>query len=223
MRLEKTRPIVFLACFICFVGCEMPSRWIELQPPVIEQPIANIPNGVRWTNWPDAKGSGSCVIASSCSLFEWSNRPDLAKKFRQSYAGGQTEESIKKKYRANKIKFVCTCAQNHNEYSSSRNTAEDRGFDYGDPAILDWATQTRRGAIIWYFDNHCVTFCGFGQHNGQEVAFLLDNNRTQQFIPIERNQFLRNWRSKYGGFAAVPLNVPVPPIPFQGYSVLGGK
>lgn len=205
---------------MCFAGCDS-SQWVELPSPAIESPSANIPKSVRWTNWPDRNGSGSCVIASSCSLFEWANRPELAKKFRQSYAGGQTEESIKKKYRQNGIKFVCTAAQDRNEYSSSRNTPEDQGFDYGDPAILEFATATRRAAIIWYFDNHCVTFCGFGQFNGQEVAFLLDNNRTERFIPIEKSQFLRNWRSKYGGFAAVPLNIPVPPIPFQGYATKG--
>lgn len=189
-----------LLCLLVFVtGCES-KQWRELPCPMVEVPAANVPASLRYRNWPDRNGSGSCVIASSCSLFEWANRPDLARKFRQSYAGGQTESSIKAKYRDNQIQYV----------------APSRDQDYGDPALLEWASATRRAAIIWYFPNHCVTFCGFSQWQGKEVAWLLDNNRTERFIPIPKNQFISEWR-KYGGFAAVPLLTPAPSLPFQGY------
>jgi len=189
-----------LLSLVC-TGCNE-QRWREIPPPVIEVPAANVPAVLRYKNWPAANGAGSCVIASSCSAFEWSNRPDLANKFRRSYSGGQTETSIKEKYRANQIRFV----------------APDQNHEYGDPSLLEWISATRRAAIIWYFPNHCVTFCGFSQWQGKEVAWLLDNNRTERFIPIPKNQFISEWRS-YGGFCAVPLLTPAPSLPFQGYEV----
>ena len=88
--------------------------------------------------------------------------------------------------------------------------------EYGNPEFLEWAAKTRRMAIIWYFPNHCVSFCGFGKQNGREVAWLLDNNRTKKFIPIEKNQFIAEWRG-YGGFALIPTMTPAPSVPFQGY------
>lgn len=193
---------IVLLCLLALTGCES-RQWRELQRPFVEVPGANVPASLRYKNWPDARGSGSCVIASSCSLFEWSNRPDLARKFRQSYAGGQTESSIKSKYQASRIQYI----------------APSSDKEYGDPALLEWASATRRAAIIWYFPNHCVTFCGFSWLNGREVAWLLDNNRTERFIPIEKQKFLSEWRG-YGGFAAVPLLTPAPSLPFQGYEVI---
>lgn len=191
--------LVALVLILFCVGCDS-SQWLELPANPPEMPVANIPKSLRQTNWADSRGSGSCVIASSCSAFQWINRPELVKLFRTQYAGGQTESSIKAKWRANRIPFVCT----------------ETDAEHGDPAILEWATKTRRAAIIWYFPNHCVTFVGFGLWDGREVAWLLDNNRVGQFIPIDKQTFIRNWRS-YGGFAAIPLEHPVPARPWQGY------
>jgi hypothetical protein len=182
-----------------FAGCES-TQWREIAATQKEIPAANVPLVLRQTNWPDAKGSGSCVIASSCSVWQWCNRPDLAEKFRKSYAGGQTDSSIKAKWKAARIAFV----------------APEKDAEYGDPEALQWASDTRRAAIIWYFPNHCVTFCGFSNYQGKEVAWLLDNNRTKQFIPIEKRQFISEWRS-YGGFYAIPLLTPAPSLPFPGY------
>ena len=191
---------VFMIC-MC-VGCE--EQWREVSAAFTEVPAANVPLKLREKNWPDRNGSGSCVIASSCSVLQWHNRPDLASKFRKSYAGGQTEKTITDIWRANKIPFI---APRTNE-------------DYGDPELLQWASDTRRAAIIWYFSNHCVTFCGFSTHKGQEVAWILDNNRIERFIPIPKQQFLTEWRGRYGGWAAVPLLTPAPSLPFPGYEVL---
>ena len=193
--------IVLGLIILFFAGCES-AQWQEIACPEIEAPAANVPLALRQSNWADAKGSGSCVIASSCSVFHWANRPDLAAKFRKSYAGGQTDSSIKAKWKDARITFV----------------APNRDDEYGDPDALQWASDTRRAAIIWYFPNHCVTFCGFSQHQGREVAWLLDNNRTKQFIPVEKRQFISEWR-KFGGFYATPLLTPAPSLPFPGYEV----
>lgn len=202
---------LLLLCLLVSVGC-VESRLVELPAPPKEIPAANIPDSLRYKNWPDRNGSGSCVIASSCSAFEWANRPDLAAKFRKTYAGGQTESSIIQKYRENRVSFVAT---------QSPEVANRSGtWRYGDPGILEWCSATRRACIIWYFPNHCVTFVGFSVWNGQEVAWLLDNNRKERFIPIPKDQFLTEWRGKYGGFAAVPLLTPAPSLPYKGFEVL---
>lgn len=196
---------------VLLVGCAETHQLRELPPPAEEIPAANIPLSVRYKNWPDAKGSGSCVIASSCSALEWVNQPKLAEKFRKTYAGGQTETSILEKYRANKIPFVAT--------KSREEVSQKGGYAYGDPNILELCSATRRACIIWYFPNHCVTFVGFSQWQGREVAWLLDNNRKERFIPIPKQQFLTEWRG-FGGFAAIPWLTPAPSIPFPGYEVL---
>ncbi len=202
---------VIAVCFVSLLtGCT-DQQWREITCPSIEVPAANVPASLRYTNWADRNGSGSCVIASSCSAFEWFNRPELAAKFRKTYAGGQTETSILNKYLDSKIPFVAT--------RPAEIVAKLGGYRYGDPRILELCSSTRRACVIWYFPNHCVTFVGFSQWQGQEVAWLLDNNRKERFIPIPKSQFLTEWRG-FGGFAAIPWLTPAPSLPFQGYEVL---
>jgi len=65
-----------------------------------------------------------------------------------------------------------------------------------------------------------VTFAGFGKDaNGREVAWILDNNRPERFIPVEKGEFLRRWAG-YGGFALTTLYEPFPPTPWQAIEVL---
>lgn len=206
------RQLVALLILVLFTGCSIESetKWVELQPQRIEQPASNLPVSLRHTNWADRAGSGSCVIASSASTFEWFNRPDLAHKFRTSYAGGQTESTTIAKWKANGIPFVATKSL----YDIQR---DGGGIPHGDPEFLEWVTRTRRMAIIWFYQSHCVNFCGFGIHQGKPVAWLLDNNKIKNFIPVPKDQFIRDWRNSYGGFAATPLYTPAPQLPFQGY------
>ena len=201
--LNATLLAVWACLGLVFVSGCTDRQWQEISAPVIEIPSANVPRPLRWENWRDANGSGSCVIASSCSVWEWSNRPELAERFSKAYAGGQTEKSIKDKWRENGISFV----------------APDKDHEYGDPEYLEWASKTRRAAIIWFFPNHCVTFVGFSEWQGKEVAWLLDNNRVGQFIPIEKKSFISQWRG-FGGFCAIPLLTPAPSLPFQGFEVV---
>lgn len=198
--------VSFLLLFAAICGC-VPSepRWIALPGQPAEIPPANLPVAMRPHNWTDNTGSGSCVIASSVYHFHWANRPDLAAHFRRAYAGGQTAASVEKKWRECGIPFVSTYNANPN-------------FDRsGDPEFLEWASRTRRGAIIWYFPNHCVHFCGYSIVNGQEYAILNDNNRESVHIRIPKKQFLTAWRG-YGGYACTALLSPSPSLPFQAYA-----
>lgn len=191
------RPILLIGILLFAIGCDQ-SQW-RFVPVPPESPIANVPTKLRQKNWVDRAGSGSCVIASSCSLLRWHNQDQIADYFRRAYAGGQTARSIKDIWNQHKIPF--------------------EQEEHGRPEFLDWCSNTRRPAIIWFFDSHCVTFCGFGMHQGRQVAWLLDNNRVERFIPIERNAFIRAWRG-YGGFAMATTLEPCPPLPAQGYEVI---
>lgn len=189
---------VCLLASLALVGCAPEPQWVSLPSVPPEVPPVNVPLSLRQTNWPDARGSGSCVIASSISHLHWCNRPDLAARFRASYAGGQTASSIQRIWQANGLPYVCT---------------ED-----GDPTFLEWASRTRRGAILWYFPSHCCTFCGYSVVDGVEHAMILDNNRVRQFIRIPKREFLTRWRG-YGGFAMTAILPPAPPLPSRGYEV----
>ncbi|QDV23570.1 hypothetical protein [Aureliella helgolandensis] len=181
------------------IGCDVDRvpEMVAYPAPPPEIPVANLPASLRQTNWEHSgNGQGSCVHASSCSHFRWQGKQSLAAAWRREYAGGETAYSILTKWRAEQIPFVFT--------------------ENGEPSVLEWASDTRRGAIIWYYPQHCVTFCGFSEMNGVEYAFILDNNRTGQFLAIEKHAFLRAWRS-YGGFAAIAVFTPTGPLPWPAY------
>lgn len=195
--MTRTALMAVIAISLFSIGCES-AQWREIRYPP-EVPVANVPTKLRQTNWVDRTNSGSCVIASSVSLLRWHNEDAIADYFRRNYAGGQTATSIKRIWAQHKIPME---------------SEED-----GRPEFLDWCSNTRRPAIIWFFPNHCVTFVGFSNWNGRQVAWLLDNNRVERFIPIERGEFIRAWRS-YGGFAMATTLEPCPPLPKQGYEVI---
>lgn len=202
--------LLLIALLASSIGCVESDRLVRLpdQPPEI--PASNLPLPLRQKNWVDARGSGSCVIASTVYHFRWMGQPQIADYFRKTYAGGQTDTSIRKFWRAAKIPYACT---------GDIQNDKDADMAYGDPEFLEWASRTRRGAIIWYFDSHCVTFCGFSKIDRQEFALLCDNNRVEKFIRIPKRQFLTNWRG-YGGFACTALLPPAPRLPFEGYQLV---
>lgn len=192
--------LLLIAGFLLgLIGCGPAPRpkLVSVAPPPVEIPVANLPPELRQTNWSHPRnGQGSCVHASSMSHFRWQGKFQLADGWGRRYAGGETAYSILTKWVDNRIPFAFT--------------------DEGDPAFLDWATATRRGSIIWYYPSHCVTFVGFGQMNGREYAFIVDNNRTNQFLAIEKLAFIRAWRG-YGGFSATALFTPTGPLPWPAY------
>jgi hypothetical protein len=178
-----------------FAGCDVDQEVIDFESEVqaIEQPIANLPGPLRYTNWTSRAGKGSCVIASSCSMAAWCGENELADFLRRSYSGGQTQTSIQEKLTAAQVPFICT--------------------ESTDVAVLEYATRTRRMAIVWFYPRHCVSFCGFGvSPEGWECAWLLDNNRVEEFIPVPKDQFIRDW-NQYGGFGLVAILTPAPPLP----------
>lgn len=187
------------------VGCStQPTIEVRLlsQPPqLVDNPPFQLPRALRQENWrAQGTGEGSCVIASTISMVRWQQQYELAAYLRQKHEGGQTASGIQSHLTRARVPFVCT--------------------ETADPNFLEWATVSRRGAIIWFFPYHCVTFCGFGKGPaGNQVAWILDNNRTERFIPIEKSEFLRRWAG-YGGFALTTLYEPAPPTPWRALEVL---
>ncbi len=155
--------------------------------PVTELPVCNLPQELRVQNY---KG-GSCVHASTGSDFNWLHEYELQKWWNKTYAYGESYNGLTSKLRKNKIQFYDTAN--------------------GDVSVLDRCTAERRMATIFYYPSHSINFVGF--QNG--YAYLLDNNRTDVWIRVPRDTFIRNWKG-YGGVAVVPLiGSPAPPLPWK--------
>ena len=194
------RPICLLLLFglaVC-LGCQSvpQTRLVPNPPPAAEIPVANLPESLRPYNWTDVGGSGSCVNASTVYMLRWRGMEAMADWWRANHAGGETDSTIRKHHDAAGIRYVFTRA--------------------ADASFLDWCSRTRRGAIIWFYERHCISFVGFATVEGREYAFLNDNNRPQRFIRIERGAFIRRWAG-YGGFGLSQLNPPVPPPLYPAY------
>ncbi len=183
----------FLVLFLCMsFGCKPSTQYALLPATSAEIPGANLPVALRQTNWLGSAREGSCVHASSIYVLRWNGQYELAEKWRKIYGNGETGSGIMRKLTDEKVPF----------YATAR----------GDVRVLEYATKTRRAAIIWFFDSHCVTFCGFAKDSdGKEYAYICDNNRVQQFIKIEKQSFIRRWQTQYDGFACCFLGVPLPP------------
>lgn len=147
-------------------------------------PAMNPPFELRQTNW----GGGSCVYASLTTNLRWQNLPKQADYVRRTRSGGAGPSDLRS-----------VMDELHLDYASTST---------GDVAFLERASDTRRGAVIFYFPNHSINFCGF--YNG--YAYLLDNNRTGNYLTIPKDQFIRSWQKDYGGFAFTPVYVPAPPL-----------
>jgi len=92
-----------------------------------------------------------------------------------------------------------------------------RFTEKADPRFLDWASNERLGAILWWKPSHCCTFVGWvNDVNGAQHAAILDNNYVNQFEYVPREQFVRLWAG-YGGFALSVENDPTISLPYKSY------
>lgn len=197
-------PACLLTLILCCSGCEVrivtsdgrqrtewlaatvpPSPAVAVASPYKGVPPVDLPVELRCANY----AGGSCTHASLISLLRWQGLDEVADYWRRHYSGGA---------------YVTDLAA----------IAEPWGLRYayttdGDAEFLAWCSRTRRGAAIYYYTNHSVTFAGY--RDGEAV--LLDNNRTGRLIRIPKETFLANWRS-YGGGALTVVYSPSPPRPW---------
>jgi hypothetical protein len=150
-------------------------------------------------NWLGKLGQGSCVHASLTNHLRWLNMYDKGEMWRSKYEDGEYDTRLEKRLKAEGLEFVST--------------------RQSDPRFLDWASGTRRGAILWWKPSHCCWFCGWVTVNGKQYAAVLDPNRPGKFELTPREQFIRLWAG-YGGFALTVLAPPSSSLTWQSYEVL---
>lgn len=187
-------------CLLLLVaGCNTVTRVRALPEPPAEQPAANLPANLHQRNWTGPLNQGSCVHASMVNHLRWLNRFELADRWRATYSDGEYDSRLRRRLDANNIDYAFTLK--------------------ADPRFLDWATATRRGAILWWKPSHCCTFAGFVVRDGKQYAAILDNNYPGRFELTPREQFVRLWAG-YGGFALTVLNDPTTSLPYRSYEVI---
>lgn len=192
--MTRFRALILLCIFAALAGCSATSaKYRALPAPPRETPAVNPPYSIRQTNWLSPQREGSCVHASLSSMLHWQNQFELAKKWRAQYSGGEYSDRLRDRLDAAKIPYA---------YTEKANLQ-----------LLDDAHASRRGAILWWKPSHCCTFVGWAKSkDGTTYAVILDNNRTQSYELVERNQFHKQWAG-YGGFALMTLfDPPSPPI-----------
>jgi hypothetical protein len=196
---------LFAAAFLGFlvsVGCDVPGPQVvrALPTPAIEQPPANLPPGLHQRNWTGPLRQGSCVHASLTSHLRWLNEYEKGERWRRTYSDGEFDDRLRDRLDAAGIDYAYT--------------------GKADPRFLDWASETRRGAICWWKPSHCCTFMGWvTKPDGKQYAAILDNNYPGRFELTPREQFVRLWAG-YGGFALAVLSEPASSIPYQSYEVV---
>lgn len=200
-RMPSSQPLILIALLL-IGGCSLPgmrSQVRALPVPEIEQPPANLPRELHQRNWTGTLRQGSCVHASLTSHLRWLNQYEVGERWRRTYGDGEYETRL-------------------------RNRLDAAGIDYAftnkaDPRFLDWASETRRGAICWWKPSHCCTFMGWVNRPDGQYAAILDNNYPGRFELTKREQFVRLWAG-YGGFALSVIGEPASSIPYQSYEIV---
>lgn len=206
--------LLLLAC----AGCDVvPQEYRVRQLPArtAEVPGANIPKALRIHNWEGSQGEGSCVHATTKNSLVWLCDFENAKNW--NYENGETANGLLSKLDKKGIPHISTQNGNHR--------------------YLEWASDLRLPAIIWWKPSHCCMFAGFVSGKAlleyypstvdssgnridpeSEYAAILDNNRIAAFEYTEKSRFIRLWHG-YGGFAAIILKDPTTSMPYESYQL----
>lgn len=157
----------------------------------IVRDLADIPINLRQENWGTITG-GSCAHASAITLLRWHSYDYLADWWRTSYSGGEILPGTASKLTHAKVKYAYT-----NKF---------------DMSFLTWCARNRLGAIIYHVPAfHAVNMVDL---TPTEV-YLLDNNRIQDYIIMNRRIFENQWRTNNNGtsWALTIVDTPPPPWP----------
>ncbi|WP_246146380.1 hypothetical protein [Rubripirellula lacrimiformis] len=197
----KAIRLIFAIALALVCGCDLvPKTARPLPMPEIEQPPANLPAQLHQRNWRGELGQGSCAHASLVSHLRWLNLFDMGERWRATYGDGEWESRIRQRLDAAGLDYSYTLK--------------------ADPRFLDWASDTRRGAILWWKPGHCCTFMGWVEGaDGRQYAAILDNNRPGYWEFTERQQFVRLWAG-YGGFALSVHGDPASSMPYKSYEII---
>ena len=170
-------------------------------PYLREIPAVNIPQALRVSNWSAWDGEGSCAHAAIAALLNWQGQYDVARWWTDTYSGGETPAGLAAKANAIGLDFAETTD--------------------GDESFLEWAVNTRRGAVVAIRASYLYPDSG-GYHavclvhmDAKDVG-LLDNNDTRKIVWKSRDGFLREWQSNYWRWAVTPVYNPPPKLPWVG-------
>lgn len=191
--------LIALMWTVAFCGCDSPSvEYRAIPAPAAETPSINPPLSVRVRNWlGGATGrEGSCAHASLVNMLHWQNEFRLANFWRSNYSGGEYASRLRERLDRANVPYAFT--------------------EQANIALLDYAHESRRGAVIWWKPSHACTFCGWIERGGKQYAVVLDNNYPERYEYTERSQFHRLW-ANYGGFGLTVLRDPPSPPPFRSY------
>jgi hypothetical protein len=218
-----TRLLALALLLVTLSGCDELLTGEPLPDPtpqLVEVPPAGVPRSLREWNW----GGGSCVFASWTHAERQLSLFDLAAYIRSHYSGGESYNGLTSKMRKLGIPFY-SCIDGKSDSDVATHVfksvylidwLEGQGQQWygtfaGDVDVLERCTAERRMAIIFFKPNHSINFCGF--HNGN--AYLLDNNAIEKYEVWPKDQFVTQWRNRYGGVAVVPNHSePPPPLPY---------
>jgi hypothetical protein len=157
--------------------------------PVVEIPTVNLPVNLRQSNW----GGGSCVHATLVSLFRWQGRYAMADYWRKTYSDGEYADKLAEKLDKEDVRY----AYINGKY---------------DVDFLEWACETRRGCGVTVTGknpgDHFVLLCDLTDTD----AYIMDNNSTQKYKVIPRDEFLTDWK-RSGSWAMTVLYAPAAPLP----------
>ena len=199
VRFTSLRLVLLVMAFAC--GCDSgdsPRNYRALPVLPSEMPVVNPPMELRQQNrlgGPNGN-EGSCVHASLRSMMRWQNLFADSEKMWSQYSGGEYSSRLRSRLDAAAIKYAFTESSNL--------------------SLLDYAHETRRGALLWWKPSHCCTFCGWVDVGGKTFAVILDNNKVNQYELTERSQFHRLWAG-YGGFALTTLGDPPGPPLYRSF------
>lgn len=147
-----------------------------------ELPPMHLPVESRQKNY-----GPSCVWASTQNALRNMNQDEIATFLRQNYSGGSDLGRLRRALDAKGVRYAYTAN--------------------GSEAFLSWMGRTKRSAMIFFRPNHACCLA----HITATHAYVLDPNATGHYSVIERDKFIRSWRS-FGGVALVPLYTPTPPL-----------
>lgn len=162
--------------------------------------LADIPPQVAKRNWVGIKGEGSCAWASLITVLRYQNEDGLARRVERNADSGATVRDLEAMARKAGIRYV---------YTENGRTFPGRSLSgkiLSGADLLVWASQTRRGGVIWYKPAHACAFLGFEG----DYAYIRDPNRPTVRERIQKQKFLQRWK-QYGGVLFSPVHTPGTP------------
>lgn len=189
---DVDRDAILHVAFWC-VWCVIALIVIFMSPAFVspaDAQIINPPKEIRQANY-----GSSCAHAATITMLNWQEQPEMGAWWRKAYRGGETFYGLSSKAVYAKL-----------DYAILRN---------GKLGILEYATATKRGAVVDWSGKRGIYRTRFGEGGHHAVFFLgfsgntasiIDPN-TRRIHTFTREAFLAWWRH-CGGRSFMTLYSP---------------